>query len=62
MDPSERMRTASRRLAEPFESLAQNIARHVIELVVEARLRRRGYAGPPILPGLQAEPGLQGEQ
>jgi hypothetical protein len=181
MDPSERRRTASRRLAEPFESLAQNIARHVIELVVEAldfnalidqielnrvvdqvdlnraldkvdvnrllekvdvnklldqvdvdrlvarvdvqavlrqvdvnelanqvdinalveragieeivarssssiasqgvnlvrsqavglddffarwvnRLRRRGYAGPPILPGLQAEPGLQGEQ
>jgi len=26
------------------------------------RLRRRGYAGPPVLPGLQAEPGLQGEQ
>jgi len=181
MDPSERMRTASRRLAEPVESLAQNIARRVIELVVEAldlnalldqidlnraldqvnvnrlldkvdvnklldqvdvnrlldqvdvdklvarvdvqavmkqvdvnelasqvdinalveragleeivarssssiasesvnlvrsqavglddfiarwvnRLRRRGYAGPPVLPGLQAEPGLQGEQ
>ena len=172
MDPSERMRTASRRLAEPVESPAQNIARRVIELVVEAldlnalldeidlnraldqvdvnrlldkvdvnklldqvdvdklvarvdvqavmkqvdvtelasqvdinalveragleeivarssssiasesvnlvrsqavglddfiarwvnRLRRRGYAGPPVLPGLQAEPGLQGEQ
>ena len=26
------------------------------------RLRRRGYAGPPILPVLQAEPGLQAEQ
>ena len=172
MDPSERMRTASRRLAEPVESLAQRVARRVIELVVEAldlnalidqidlnrvldqvdvnrlldqvdvnklldqvdvdklvarvdvqalmkqvdvnelasqvdinalveragieeivarssssiatesvnlvrsqavglddfiarwvnRLRRRGYAGPPVLPGLQAEPGLQGEQ
>jgi hypothetical protein len=36
MDRSERMRTASRRLAEPVESLAQNIARRVIELVVEA--------------------------
>jgi hypothetical protein len=36
MDPSERMRTASRRLAEPVEVLAQNVARHVIELVVEA--------------------------
>ena len=36
MDPSERMRTASRRLAEPVESMAQNIARRVIELVVEA--------------------------
>ena len=35
MDPSERMRTASRRLAEPVESMAQNIARRVIELVVE---------------------------
>ena len=172
MDPSERMRTASRRLAEPVESMAQNIARRVIELVVEAldlnalidqidvnrvldqvdvnrlldkvdvnklldqvdvdklvarvdvqvvlnqvdvnalasqvdvnalveragieeivarsstsivsesvnlvrsqavglddfiarwvnRLRRRGYAGPPVLPGLQAEPSLQAEQ
>ena len=26
------------------------------------RLRRRGYAGPPVLPGLRAEPGLQAEQ
>ena len=26
------------------------------------RLRRRGYAGPPVLPGLQAEPSLQAEQ
>jgi hypothetical protein len=33
MDPSERMR---RRLTEPVESMAQNIARRVIELVVEA--------------------------
>jgi hypothetical protein len=43
MDPSERKRTASRRLAEPVESLAQNIARRVIELVVytwEARAAR----------------------
>jgi hypothetical protein len=32
MDRSERMR----RLAEPVESLAQSVARHVIELVVEA--------------------------
>jgi hypothetical protein len=26
------------------------------------RLRRRGYSGPPVLPGLRAEPGLQAEQ
>ena len=26
------------------------------------RLRRRGYAGPPVLPGLPAEPSLQAEQ
>lgn len=35
MDTADRPRSASRRLAEPVELLAQLVARHVIELVVE---------------------------
>lgn len=35
-DPGERARMAGKRLAEPLEALAQNVARRAIELVVEA--------------------------
>jgi hypothetical protein len=36
MDPVERARSARKRFAEPVESMAQAVARHAIELVVEA--------------------------
>ncbi len=36
VDPVERMRSASRRLAEPVDSMAQTVARRATELVAEA--------------------------
>lgn len=36
VDPVERVRSASRRLAEPVDSMAQTVARRATELVVEA--------------------------
>jgi hypothetical protein len=36
VDPVDRMRSASRRFAEPVESMAQTVARRATELVVEA--------------------------
>ena len=36
VDPVERVRSASKRFAEPMESMAQTVARHATELVIEA--------------------------
>ena len=36
MDPVERARSASRRLAEPVDSMAQAVARRATELVVDS--------------------------